>query len=286
MTDIQRKSYPGLLYTDPGFQPDQSPILAMNIFINESQLIFSIVNEEHKCLQHVQSFNFFQFTNQSEFYSTIHDVLDKEDLFNLNYQKISVFTYSAYNTLIPSEVFDADKLRAYHQFNFDSNIQFDYTYDLLEELEVVNIYGIQHELKKVFEHKFKNIRFFHNSTALIHYLNKLSAHDEQVYVYVQPNLMQVMITQKQKLLLYNSFTYTTPEDFIYYLLYTYQQLKLNTETVPVYMLGEIVKESVLFELLFKYIRNIHFMKRPAELQIQSTFNMPGHFYFNLFCAGL
>jgi hypothetical protein len=96
--------------------------------------------------------------------------------------------------------------------------------------------------------------------------------------------MQVMITEKQKLLFYNSFSYATPEDFLYYLLYTYQQLKLDTETVPVNMLGEIVKESVLYELIYKYIRNINFMKRPAELQVQNTFNMPGHFYFNLFCA--
>jgi hypothetical protein len=139
MTDIQRKYYPGLLYTDPGFQPDQTFMLSMNIFINESQLIFSIINEEHKSLLHLQSFNFFQFNNQSEYYSTIHDVLDREDLFNLNYKHITVIVYSGYNTLIPSEIFDADNLSAYHQFNFDTNIQFNHTYDLLEDLGIVNV---------------------------------------------------------------------------------------------------------------------------------------------------
>jgi hypothetical protein len=33
--------------------------------------------------------------------------------------------------------------------------------------------------------------------------------------------------QNQKLLLFNSFDYQTPEDFIYYVLFTAEQLSLN-----------------------------------------------------------
>ncbi len=286
MTDVQRKAYPGLLYTDPTFQPDQSAGFLLNIFLNESQLIFSIINQETKYLLHLQSYNFFQFNNQAEFYSIIRDLSDKEDLFNLSFKTTNFYLYNGYNTLIPSELFDADYLSHYFQFNFDTNTPFYYAYDVLEKQGIVNVYGIPIELKKIFEDKFKSPIFYHNSTPLIEYLCKTETEHEAVYIYIQPHWMQIMVNQNRTPIFFNSFHYATPEDFIYYILYTYQQLKLDPETIPVFLLGEIVKDSVLFEHLYKYIRHVNMMKRPEELQIQKTFNMPGHFYYNIFCAGL
>jgi hypothetical protein len=41
-----------------------------------------------------------------------------------------------------------------------------------------------------------------------------------------------IIIQNQKLLFFNSFDYQTPEDFIYYVLFTAEQLSLNPENFP------------------------------------------------------
>lgn len=284
MTELQRKSYPGLLFTDPSFQTEQSAGCSMNIFLNESQFIFCIISGN--TLLHIQSFNFFQFNNPNEYYSTIRDLLDKEDLFNLNYQSINIYLYNGLNTLIPTAIFDNSYLEDYHLFNFDTASKHHTGYDIIESLEAVNVYGYADELKKLFETKFKNHCIYHNSTALLQYLSKQDRQAEQVYVYVQPQWMQVIIFNAQQLIFCNSFHYSTPEDFIYFLLYTYQQLKLEPETIPVNLMGEIVKDSVLYEQLYKYVRHIHFMKRPAELEVNSNFSMPSHFYFNLFCAGL
>lgn len=286
MTEMQRKSYPGLLFSDPAFLTEQTPGLRLNIFLNESQLIFSIVNQEQKVLLHLQSFNFFQFNNQAEFYSTIHDVLDKEDLFNLTYQSVYLYIYNGLNTLIPIALFDINYLDDYIHFNFDIAVSLSTEHDVLEKEGMVNVYGIAHELKKIFENKFKGLTINHNTSALISYLTNNSNHDDMVYVYVQPQRMQIFIYRQQQPIFVNSFQYTTPEDFIYFVLYTYQQLKLEPETTALYLMGEIVKESALYEQLYKYIRHIHFIKRPAALQVHSNFNIPSHFYFNIFCAGI
>jgi hypothetical protein len=41
---------------------------------------------------------------------------------------------------------------------------------------------------------------------------------------------EIIVIQNQKLLLFNSFDYQTPEDFIYYVLFTAEQLSLNPKT--------------------------------------------------------
>ena len=63
------------------------------------------------------------------------------------------------------------------------------------------------------------------------------------------------MVKNQQLILFNSFQYKTPEDFIYYILFTCEQLQLNPETIPVQFLGAISEESDAFKIAYKYIRN-------------------------------
>ena len=77
-------------------------------------------------------------------------------------------------------------LEDYLKFNFTIDFDYEAIYDVIEDLGIVNIFAIEKSLKKVFELKFKNTRFLHSSTSLIHQLNILnrSLSGENIYVYV------------------------------------------------------------------------------------------------------
>ena len=64
------------------------------------------------------------------------------------------------------------------------------------------------------------------------------------------------MVQNQKLHLFNSFEYKTPEDFIYYILFTAEQLQLNPENFKLELLGAIVENDAFYQIAYKYIRNI------------------------------
>jgi hypothetical protein len=61
--------------------------------------------------------------------------------------------------------------------------------------------------------------------------------------------------KNQELLLFNSFSYSTPQDFIYYLLFTCEQLQLNPETIAVQILGNCSVEDANYKMAYQYIRN-------------------------------
>jgi hypothetical protein len=69
---------------------------------------------------------------------------------------------------------------------------------------------------------------------------------------------EIIVIQNQKLLLFNSFDYQTPEDFIYYVLFTAEQLSLNPENFPLELIGNIDSE-IFFKIAYKYIRNVSLM---------------------------
>ena len=68
--------------------------------------------------------------------------------------------------------------------------------------------------------------------------------------------MEVTVISNRKLLLYNSFFFTTKEDFIYYLLFTFEQLELDTETTKLKLFGAIEEEDSIYKICFEYVKNI------------------------------
>jgi hypothetical protein len=282
--ELQRKIYPGINFSDTSFRIEDTDKYDLNIFLNESQFLFDIFNPENRKIKHLQSFNFFQLNSEREMTDSVKMIFETEDLFNQNYKSVTLALYHEFSTLVPIDLFDETMLEDYLKFNFTIDFDYEAIYDVIEDLGIVNIFAIEKSLKKVFELKFKNPRFLHSSTSLIHQLNILnkSLSGENIYVYVQPKIIQICFFNNNTLKYFNSFHYSTPEDFIYYLLYVCQQLQLNTETIQLHLMGEIVKDSVLFENAYKYIRFINFAKKIEGINIDTSFKMPEQFYYNLF----
>jgi hypothetical protein len=66
---------------------------------------------------------------------------------------------------------------------------------------------------------------------------------------------EIVVIQNQKLQLYNTFEYKTTEDFIYYIVFTAEQLHLNPESFKLELLGKILEDDSLYKIAFKYVRN-------------------------------
>ncbi len=79
-----------------------------------------------------------------------------------------------------------------------------------------------------------------------------------------------MVRKNNQLHLCNTYSYKTSEDFIYYILFCYEQLGLQTETDSLNLSGAIEKEDSLYTALFTYIRHITFNENTKGIQIKDT----------------
>ncbi len=70
--------------------------------------------------------------------------------------------------------------------------------------------------------------------------------DKKMIVNFNPGHFEIIVVQNQKLLLFNSFDYQTPEDFLYYLLFTAEQLNMNPENFKLELLVTIAEENNSF----------------------------------------
>ena len=138
---------------------------------------------------------------------------------------------------------------------------------------------------KLFNEKYNYIKFYHQSSPFIENAlieNKNQKFDYKVYIYNYVSFFDIIVITPQKLLFYNSFKYHNENDFIYFLMNVFEQLKLNPALTPVYLMGNISKLSDYYETLKKFITNIKFKKNTNNFNYSYVFNqIPEHYFFNL-----
>ena len=114
-------------------------------------------------------------------------------------------------------------------------------------------------------------------------LDKVEEEQKSVFIVAEKNTLTILVKKSKRLEFCNTFHYTTPEDFIYFVMFAFDQLKLNQDTTPVTLWGEITPDSAVYSKLYKYIRNISFGNKPSTLSFGYQFDeVFDHKFYDLY----
>ena len=120
--------------------------------------------------------------------------------------------------------------------------------------------------------QFGEFKYQHSSTILIRSLIEHAKSNDGLsfFVHVGLNHFEIIVVEKGKVLLYNSFEYSSKEDFIYYILFTAEQLQLDPESQKVLLLGNTDKDHTLFEMVYKYIRHVDLLSNVSPYILENS----------------
>ncbi len=174
-----------------------------------------------------------------------------------DYDDVVVLHNSGLNTFVPQPLFDETFSAGYLQFNnrvFETDF---FAHDTIVQHHMVNVYIPFVNLNNYLIDQFGPFEYRHSASTLVPKLleSTKNQEDKKVFAHFSGNCFEIIVAQNQKLLFYNSFDYTTKEDFIYYLLFTAEQLQLNPETFSLRLLGSISKDDDCFGIAYQYVRD-------------------------------
>ena len=178
------------------------------------------------------------------------------------FDEIKVIHDNNLNTFVPQSLFDENYLGSYLQYNikvFENDL---FAFDSLKVQQINNVYVPYVNINNFLLDQFQTFDYLHVNTVLVDKLldNSKYIFEKQVFVHVQQKHFEMVVVQNGKLLFFNSFEPSTPEDFIYYILFTLEQLQLNPENCSVELLGTITEDSDFYKIAYKYIRNCSIFK--------------------------
>ena len=190
------------------------------------------------------------------------------------YDNVLVLHNNSWNTLVPEPLFDVAFLSSYLQFSSKVFETDSFAYDVLKNFEMNNVFVPFTNLNNYMLDQFDVFDFRHSSSVLVEKLLEASKNklEKQVYVHFRKNSFEIVVAENQKLLLFNSFEIANAPDFIYYLLFTVEQIGLDPERFELYFLGDVSQESDFFEVAYKYVRNVS-MLDVSEFQKRNNFDV-------------
>jgi hypothetical protein len=85
-----------------------------------------------------------------------------------------------------------------------------------------------------------------------------------MYIYAEVGSFYFVVFRGKKLYYFNRFSYETIEDFLYYILFSIEQLDIDTEQVPLYITGEVEPTALFYNKVRRYVRYIYLLKYHKE----------------------
>ena len=187
-------------------------------------------------------------------------------------------------TLIPETLFLESEKESYFNFLHEREASEAVFSDRLEHLGIYTVYSIPGHCRKEMDKVFPKVTLCHISSVLIGniWMNVKNIAGRKVFLNLREGQFDLLVFEGKQLKYCNAFHFLTPEDITYYVIFVFEQLNLNPEEISLALLGNVEKFSPVFDLLFRYIRNIEFVSRNEGFNYSYLFNdVPAHFYYTL-----
>ena len=244
---------------------------------------YSVFDSYRNMFVAFESWYFKEFWDLSQISKLIDENSDKIKILKQNYYKIVVIIDTPIHTLIPDEIYSFDKLKSYLTFNHFIRNNEIVLVDDISNIISKNIYWLPLEIDVFISKYFTNYKYCHISSIFLNPIFIETDMSDKVFVNISGNTLLVIVTEANKLKYCNTFVFKSAEDLIFYLLNMFKQLKLNPDSVPLILVGEFDKKSAIYNLIYRYIRNVSFGNRPTVFQYFSEINnLNQHYYFSIF----
>ena len=211
----------------------------------------------------------------------ITEIINNDAIVKTEFSSKSLAFINFPSTLVPSSLYKAKEEKTILAFN--TKVEGDVLSDTIISQETHLIYSVPKSILTIADNFFPRANQKAQESILIQQYSQLNNNIEASYLYLSQKKATITVFRENKLIFNNTFDYTTKEDLLYFVLFSFEQLKISTENIEVTLFGAIEEDDEYFNLLYNYIRNIKLGKRPHQFTFPAEFDsLAKHKYFGLF----
>lgn len=233
-------------------------IKKLSIQVSLNGLSFCILNTASNTIVFLKTITFEQKLTPFNVLNHLKTEINTNTIFSENFSSVTVIHQNDLSTIVPKALYNKNHNADYLKFN-SKILRTDFiTQDAILINNSVTVYIPYVNINNYIYETFGDFTYKHSSSVLIESVLQKNKYNQnpEVYINVNTNTFELIVADKDQLLLFNVFHYQSKEDFIYYILFVFEQLKLNTETTQVTLSGLIHKTDELYSSLYTYVRHV------------------------------
>ena len=205
---------------------------------------------------------------------------EETGLMNSRYYQTAI-AYDANESLqIPSVVYRNENGDLHLNTLYGKTVHANIISENIPAFNLYNVYRVPASLHASISRKFLSGKFWHFYTVILK--NFSFQYPESMFVDFKTDEVSIVVLRENRLLLCQTFMYTTHEDVLYYLLKCCQQLNLSQQQVHLFLSGLIEKDSALYRELYKYFIHLEFEQLSNDIKLTDALTIhPQHYYSSI-----
>jgi hypothetical protein len=247
-------------------------------------LSFCILDIEERKYTGLRNYSFGNIFSIEEYVNRLAEVFKNDELLNIKYKSASFIYLTRKSTLIPRIYFDRTYLKTYFKFNQSINELDEINYNYLSEINAYNVFAVPNYIANEAIKWFGNMKLFHQATPYIKSIFEKDTDREGdcVFVNINNKFIDIAVASKEQLYLYNTFEYQNETDLLYFVLYIYKQLNMDTQKNKLFISGEQSDNIKYYNALKKYIKSIRNLESIDFVFSGVLEQLDKHKFLNLF----
>ncbi|WP_051907749.1 DUF3822 family protein [Flavimarina sp. Hel_I_48] len=201
----------------------------------------------------------------------LQKVFDANEDYLSRFNNVQVVYSNELFTVVPQALFDPEHITDYLKYNTKILSTDFIVYDELKELDLIVVYIPFANINNFFFDHFGSFSYHHSITLFIKNIHdKAVAVDKEITIQLRDRNFDLIAQEGKKLVLINAFTYQNAEDFLYHILFCYEQLNFDPDKDKLTIIGTLDVENDLYQLARKYIRTITLQEENPSIRQENT----------------
>ncbi|WBL24422.1 DUF3822 family protein [Zunongwangia sp. HGR-M22] len=248
--------------------------MKLSIQVSLNGLSFCILNTESNTIVYYHKKIFDKELDPINLLQKIEEEYNTQSQLKTPVNEVKLCFCNTLFTLVPKKWFQEDAAASYLKFN-TKILKTDFVaIDEIDDNQIVNIYIPYTNILNYFFEKYGEFEYSHHLSILLHKFLSFEDHKGiKIYAHNRNKQLDLFAIEDGKLLVCNSFSYSTGEDYLYYLLFIAEQLNLDPKKFSLNLSGEIHKEDEIYKLLQDYIQHIIFLSSEISYEIEEGWNI-------------
>jgi hypothetical protein len=249
----------------------ESKSLNLSIFVSINGISFFTYNPVNFKASRIYRSTFSRPQKVENLHSLIYDEFKIHNIFNMRINKVVCCYENNLASFVPKSLFEEESLSEYLNKNIDLKENDFISYDVIARADWINVYVPFVNVNNMLLDHFGSFSYFHSTSIWIDFINYHSKADSETIwgVYKQEQNTHIVLLKNKKLQFYNCFKSDSENDLSYYVLMIASEFKIDSNTIPLYIIGEIVYQDNYYNELYKFVRSINFLRPLTRLNFES-----------------
>ena len=196
--------------------------------------------------------------------------LETEELLKFQFKSVRIYFYTENFTLVPAEYLGYEKNRNLTSVLFDKKLGTNFIENKIENLNLSLFYPVSQDVLSVLN------QFFNKGFEINHAIKNLfqppvkSVKRYLSIIHTTKKYFYLLIFEGKNLLLANCFQTPHPNDLVYNVINTFQQLEIARSNTELFVSGAIHQNSEINELLKVYFENLSYLNTEVIISNAGT----------------